>query len=75
MHRDVTIRIRHSNDIISVYAHLARFCVKQGQSVKKGQVIGTIGPMPNSFINHFNVWFYHMHFSCDYNHNSNFDPL
>ncbi len=38
-----TIIIRHFNDISTVYANLSRISVKEGEYVKKGQIIGNAG--------------------------------
>ncbi len=38
-----TIKIRHSNMYVTLYAHLSEIKVKQGDSVKKGENIGSIG--------------------------------
>lgn len=35
--------VRHADGWITAYAHLERALVKKGQSVKKGQAIGTVG--------------------------------
>ncbi len=37
------IIIKHNDEIKTLYAHLQDLKVKQGQTVKKGQVIGTVG--------------------------------
>ena len=38
-----TIVIQHSNGISTRYAHLDRYAVKQGQQVKRGELIGYMG--------------------------------
>lgn len=38
-----TIRIKHTNDFITGYAHLNSFSVKKGDKVKKGDIIGYVG--------------------------------
>lgn len=38
-----TIFLDHGQGLISVYIHMNKRLVKQGQSVKKGEIIGTIG--------------------------------
>ncbi len=38
-----TILIKHGSNISTRYAHLSSFKVKQGQSVKRGEVIGYLG--------------------------------
>ncbi len=37
------IRIQHNDDLITLYAHLSAFKVKDGDKVKKGDVIGLVG--------------------------------
>jgi murein DD-endopeptidase MepM/ murein hydrolase activator NlpD len=37
------VKIRHANQISTVYAHLSRINVRQGQSVPQGQLIGAVG--------------------------------
>jgi murein DD-endopeptidase MepM/ murein hydrolase activator NlpD len=37
------IIIRHANDMITVYAHNRQNLVKEGEAVKRGQVIGKVG--------------------------------
>jgi murein DD-endopeptidase MepM/ murein hydrolase activator NlpD len=37
------IIIDHGNDLSSVYAHLASLSVSEGDGVKRGQIIGTVG--------------------------------
>ncbi len=37
------VRIKHSSKIETAYAHLSRIVVRQGQHVKKGQIIGYSG--------------------------------
>ncbi len=37
------VKIRHSNGLITVYAHLQSLNVKQGQQVTRGQQIGKVG--------------------------------
>lgn len=38
-----TVKIDHGNGIETLYGHLDEFCVKQGQSVFRGEVIATMG--------------------------------
>ncbi|MBW2148844.1 MAG: LysM peptidoglycan-binding domain-containing M23 family metallopeptidase [Deltaproteobacteria bacterium] len=40
--------IQHADDYSTVYAHLGRFSVKRGHSVKKGAVIGRVGDSGNA---------------------------
>lgn len=37
------VRIEHNEGVSSVYMHLDRFTVKVGDSVRRGQVVGTVG--------------------------------
>jgi murein DD-endopeptidase MepM/ murein hydrolase activator NlpD len=38
-----TVIVRHGNNHSTVYAHLSRIQVRQGQTVQKGQTIGAVG--------------------------------
>jgi murein DD-endopeptidase MepM/ murein hydrolase activator NlpD len=46
------VEINHSAKITTRYAHLETIVVKQGQKVKKGQVIGTVGNSGGSIAPH-----------------------
>jgi murein DD-endopeptidase MepM/ murein hydrolase activator NlpD len=46
------LNIQHNDNLISGYAHLSKFNVKKGQSVKKGDVIGYVGSTGMSTGNH-----------------------
>lgn len=46
------LNIQHGENLISGYAHLSKFNVKQGDSVKKGDVIGYVGNTGMSTGNH-----------------------
>jgi len=46
------VEINHSTKITTRYAHLETILIKQGQKVKKGQVIGTIGSSGGSITPH-----------------------
>jgi murein DD-endopeptidase MepM/ murein hydrolase activator NlpD len=35
--------IKHINNIMTIYLHLSRITVKEGQFVKKGEIIGYVG--------------------------------
>jgi len=41
-----TVKILHENNIITVYGHLQKILVKEGDEVYQGQVIGYVGGMP-----------------------------
>ena len=40
--------INHGNNVATLYAHMSRIVVKEGQFVKQGQVIGYVGSTGNS---------------------------
>ncbi len=42
------IRVNHDDGTSSLYAHLSRFFVRQGQKVRQGQHIGAVGSTGNS---------------------------
>lgn len=46
------INIKHNDNLISGYAHLSKFNVTKGQSVKRGDVIGFVGSTGMSTGNH-----------------------
>ena len=46
------VSIKHSDGTVSRYAHMSRYAVKVGQSVKKGKIIGYVGTTGNSTGNH-----------------------
>jgi murein DD-endopeptidase MepM/ murein hydrolase activator NlpD len=37
------IKIRHANGYVTLYGHLSKYCVRKGQHVRQGQVIGRAG--------------------------------
>ena len=37
------VRLRHNSTLKTAYAHMSRFAVRRGQSVKQGDVIGYVG--------------------------------
>jgi murein DD-endopeptidase MepM/ murein hydrolase activator NlpD len=47
-----TIEVTHSQTLSTRYAHLETILVRQGQKVKKGQVIGTVGNSGGSIAPH-----------------------
>lgn len=47
-----TVEIAHQAGYSSLYAHLERMSVRNGQSVKAGQVIGTVGMSGKAFAPH-----------------------
>lgn len=59
------VTIRHYNGIETVYSHLDKTCVKPGQIVKSGQVIGQTGTSGKTHdcILHFETRFLNEHFN------------
>jgi murein DD-endopeptidase MepM/ murein hydrolase activator NlpD len=53
--------IEHAHDIATRYGHLASFAVSEGQSVKRGEVIGYVGMTGRSTGPHlhYEVWVHH----------------
>jgi len=43
-----TIKILHQNNVITVYGHLQKILVKEGENVYQGQIIGYNGGMPGT---------------------------
>lgn len=37
------IKIKHTNELVTLYAHLSKFNVKEGQIVKRGDIVGFAG--------------------------------
>lgn len=54
----IYVIINHNNGYYSLYAHLAGYTVREGQSVSKGQVIGTMGKtgFATGVHLHFAIW-------------------
>lgn len=46
------VRIRHKNNLETVYGHLSKISVKTGQMVSTGQIIGKVGSTGHSTGNH-----------------------
>lgn len=46
------VKIRHKNDLETLYGHLSKVNVKEGQMVNTGQVIGQVGSTGHSTGNH-----------------------
>jgi murein DD-endopeptidase MepM/ murein hydrolase activator NlpD len=46
------VRIRHKNNLETLYGHLSKVSVKEGQMVNTGQVIGLVGSTGHSTGNH-----------------------
>ncbi|MEG2165061.1 MAG: M23/M56 family metallopeptidase [Ruthenibacterium sp.] len=47
-----SVKILHGNGMVTLYGHMQSFDVTDGQSVKKGEQIGTVGSTGNSTGNH-----------------------
>jgi murein DD-endopeptidase MepM/ murein hydrolase activator NlpD len=54
----LVVKVRHANGIVSMYAHLARALVKEGDRVAEGQLIGRAGCTGSctGVHLHFQVW-------------------
>ena len=52
------IQLKHSKELVTGYAHMSRFAVRQGQSVAQGQVIGYVGStgLSTGPHLHYEVW-------------------
>lgn len=46
------IKIRHGENTVTVYAHCSRLCVKEGDTIRKGEKIAEVGSTGNSTGNH-----------------------
>jgi murein DD-endopeptidase MepM/ murein hydrolase activator NlpD len=40
--------IRHPGNLVTIYGHLSKICVKRGQWVRQGEVIGEVGKTGNA---------------------------
>ncbi len=49
------IIIKHQNDYLSAYGHLKEFKVKEGDKIKKGKIIGSMGIKNNLPFLHFEI--------------------
>lgn len=54
------IKLGHAEDVISIYAHLTSLTVKEGEKIRKGQLIGYSGSTGKSTG-------YHLHFQMEQN--------
>jgi len=43
------VKLDHGDNLCSFYLHLASYCVKEGQRVRQGQMIGRVGKTGNAF--------------------------
>lgn len=61
----LTVVIRHYNGLETVYAHLDKLCVKPGQMVEAGSIIGQTGKSGNAtdYLLHFEVRFMNEYFN------------
>lgn len=52
------VKIRHSNGLVTVYAHLKDIYVKEQEEVKQGFIIGTVGKtgLAETAHLHFEIW-------------------
>lgn len=46
------VKILHDNNVVTVYAHCSRLCVKEGDTLKQGEKIAEVGSTGNSTGNH-----------------------
>ncbi len=60
------IEVDHGNGYITCYGHLSKRYVKKGQSIERGEIIGTVGNTGRSTAPH-------LHYEIRYN-NKNLDP-
>ena len=58
-------RIRHANNVETVYAHQIKQAVKAGDVVEKGQLIGYVGSTGNSSGSHLHLEFRRDHVTVD----------
>ena len=58
-------RIRHANNVETVYAHQIKLAVKAGDVVEKGQLIGYVGSTGNSSGSHLHLEFRRDHVTVD----------
>ena len=58
-------RIRHANNVETVYAHQIKQVVKPGDVVQKGQLIGYVGSTGNTSGNHLHLEFRRDHVTVD----------
>ncbi len=42
------VAIKHNNGLVTVYLHMSKINVKEGDNIKRGQVIGKVGGTPNT---------------------------
>lgn len=53
-----TVKILHKDNIVSLYAHLSKILVKNGEYIKKGQLIGIEGSTGNAGHHHLHFGVY-----------------
>ncbi len=66
-----SVRVEHGDGYISLYAHMSKINVKQGQEVKEGTVLGIEGSTGNSTARHLHI---EIHKGA-YSYPSKIDPL
>lgn len=59
------VRLQHRNGVETMYAHMSKRLVKEGEYVKQGQVIGLVGATGNTSGNHLHIEFRKNHVTCD----------
>lgn len=64
------VEIKHSKGLVTIYAHLSGICVKNGQRVRQGQLIGYVGKTGNANYKRIQS---HLHFEIR-KHNIPLDP-
>ena len=73
-----TIKIRHNNDLISIYQSLSEVTVKQDENVLRGQVIGKSGTSSiysNGYNLHFELLYQGKNIDPEKNYNKTIDEL
>lgn len=52
------VQLRHTDELVTAYAHMSRFAVKAGQKVRQGQIIGYVGStgLSTGPHLHYEVW-------------------
>lgn len=57
-----TLKIEHDDDLETVYGHVSAFLVREGEAVKKGEVIAQVGGLPGTKGAGFYTTGSHLHF-------------
>ena len=53
-----TVRVQHSKNLVSHYAHMSSISVRVGQYVKQGDKVGTMGSTGGNYANHLHLGVY-----------------